>query len=470
MTGLVHSQPPRPPRGARALCCVAFASALCASCAEKEAAPRGNGLDVLLCVIDTLRPDHLGCYGHSRATSPTIDRLAAEGTCVAHATAQSSWTGPSMVSMMLSRHVADDFVKMPPGATLAEMLSEAGYRAAAVQSNILLEEGSGLERGFEDYALRPLPPQFIDILRRDDGRPRFVYVHLTQPHDPYEPVPQFDVFKPEPLPRGQIDDYAAFLEEAHPSWSEAERSQVLERAAAQVAAAAARYDGEILQADKVLADVLSLLPRPDQTLVVVAADHGECLWQRREAPSGLLGADTGDLLTVFKPTHNVLLSEELIHVPLVLHGPGVPAGAVLPGLAENVDILPTILELLGLEPPDDIDGKSLAASMARLAAGEEPAGRDIVFSNTTLFTAARARGGRKLVLPWREAQPDQPAFFDLAADPGERTPLPLSGREYEGLKSAIEEFRERALRASSAENVVDADVERRLLELGYVGK
>ncbi|MBI4879704.1 MAG: sulfatase-like hydrolase/transferase [Planctomycetes bacterium] len=446
------------------------AAALLASCAKERAAPQGNGLDVLLCVIDTLRADHLGCYGYGRATSPTIDRLAAEGVRVAQATAQSSWTGPSMVSMMLSRHVADDFVKMPRGATLAQILAEAGYRTAAVQSNILLEAGSGLERGFEDYALRPLPPQFTEILRHDDGRPRFIYVHLTHPHDPYEPAPQFDVFKPGPLPRHQIEDYAAFLEEAHPTWSAAERSRALDKAAAHVAAAVARYDGEILQADKVVADVLSLLPRPEQTIVVIAADHGECLWERREAPSALLGADTGDLLTVFKPTHNVLLSEELIHVPLILRGPGVPAGAVLPGLAENVDILPTILELLGLEPPEDIDGISLAAGMARLAAGEEPAGRDIVFCNTTLFTAARARGGEKLILPWREVQPDQPARFDLAVDPGERAPLPLAGREFAGLAGAIEEFRGRALRASSTENVLDADVERRLRELGYVGK
>ena len=95
--------------------------ATCLAACGGAAPPRD--LDVVLIVVDTLRADHLGCYGHERATSPTIDALAARGVRFTRATAQSSWTAPSMVSLMLSRHLAADFVRMPAGRTLAERLS-----------------------------------------------------------------------------------------------------------------------------------------------------------------------------------------------------------------------------------------------------------------------------------------------------------------------------------------------------------
>lgn len=419
--------------------------------------------DVLLVVIDTLRADHVGCYGYDRATTPGLDRLAAGGVRFADCTAQSSWTGPSMASLLLARHVADDFVRMPAGTTLAEAFAGAGYRTGAVQSNVLLEPGSGFERGFEEYLLEPDPDELRELISRDDGRPRFLYVHLVHPHDPYTPAAPFDVFKPRPLSDVQRAAFADWARQAHPDWNTEQRARAVAAAADRVAAEIARYDGEILMADRVVDAVVKLLPRPERTVIAVTSDHGECLWERREAASSAR-AQEPDLLRVFKQTHNTLLTQELVHVPFLLHGPGVPAGVVVAAPVENVDVAPTLLALAGIEPPAGIDGRSLAGA---LAAGQAPPGRDLVFANTSTFTAARGRGF-KLILPWLDTGPDRPLLFHLPQDPGERTPLPLAGDTYEALRAAIVTFRSRALRAADEEDVVDDAVRRRMQELGYL--
>src|SRR5690606_34330700 len=127
-----------------------------------------------------------------------------------------------------------------------------------------------------------------------------------------------------------------------------------------------------------------------------------------------------------------------IHVPLVLAGPGVPAGVVLGAPVENVDIVPTLLELIGVPASADDDGESLAPAFADPAAAR---GKDFTFSNTTFFSAVRARSGTKLVVPWAEDGKDEPVLFDLALDPHERSPQPATGEEAEALWRVLERFR-----------------------------
>lgn len=446
---------------------VLLAALLAATPACREAPPATRDFDVLLCVIDTLRADRLGCYGYDRETSPTIDALAAGGVRAADCTAQSSWTGPSMVSMMLSRHVADDFVRMPALPTLAERLRALGWSTAAIQSNVLLEPGSDFERGFDEYEVEPDPDVYRALVGRRVDRPRFIYLHLTNPHDPYEPSLSYDVFPPRPLEPGRLDEFREIIAAAQPTWPKGKVKQAALVAAEVVTKERAKYDGEVLMADAILGMTLEMLPRPEKTIVILAADHGECLYEHREARGALRDGDEGNPLAVFKRTHNTLLTRELVHVPLVFKGPGIPAGVVLDAPVENVDIVPTLFELIGLPPSPEDDGTSLVPDFKDPAGAR---GRDFTFSNTTYFSAARSRGGWKLVLPWAEDGQDAPALFDLNEDPDERTPLPATGDEATALARVIARFRDEALKATAAEDVLDEDVRRRMEELGYIGR
>jgi len=441
---------------------ISFAASSCS-----KSGPATADVDILLCVIDTLRADHLGCYGYDRATSPTMDDLAARGVRAADCTSQSSWTGPSMVSMMLSRHVADDFVRMPALPTLAERLAEAGFSTAAIQSNVLLEPGSGYERGFEEYLVEPDPDEYRALIGRRVDRPRFLYLHLTNPHDPYDPATPYDKFRPRPISKEMLAEFAEIIRAAHPDWPGPRVKQGARVAAEVVVAERAKYDGEVLQADTILKQTLEMLPRPEKTIIVIASDHGECLYEHREAAGAVTAEEAGNPLAVFKRTHNTLLTQELVHVPLIFTGPGVPENVTLDGPVENVDIVPTLLELIGLSPSPDDDGTSLVSAFG---APDAHAGREFVFSNTSYFSMARSRGGAKLTLPWNPDGGETAMLFDLSRDPDERSPRPTSGAEFDGLSRVVARLRSEALQATSAENIIDEDVRRRMEELGYIGK
>ncbi len=449
---------------------------LLAACgAEPEPTPEPARRDVVLIVLDTLRADHVSCYGYDRETTPTLDALAARGVRVEDVTAQSSWTGPSMVSLFLSRHVAADFVRMPPHTTLAEHLSAHGWRTVGFQDNILLAPGTGYDRGFELYAMEPGPDVILPALHDDDPRPLFAYFHFVGPHDPWEPVPQYDVFEPRPVDPALREAYAAHLHERFPARPPEAIEAEVDAACAEMSRQIALYDGDVLQADAKVAYVLGALDRAgrlDDALVIVAADHGEALWEHPVAELAYETDDSrrDDLLTAFKRTHNTLLYEALTRVPLLLAGPGVPEGVVLPGPAENVDIVPTLLDLLGLPPAGPADGRSLVPSMEAAAAGRPTAGRRVVVSNTDQFRAARTAEGDKLILPADPSGPDGPLAFRLADDPRERRPAVLPQPELARLLEALERLRAQGLRPEQGEDLIDEETAERMRQLGYLGR
>jgi arylsulfatase A-like enzyme len=432
-------------------------------------------------------------------------------------TAQSSWTAPSMVSLMLSRHVADNFVRMPPLPTLAERLRAAGYRTAAFVDNILLAKGTGFDRGFDTYEIEPGPKRILPVLHDGDPRPLFAYFHFVDPHDPYKPLPPFDLFPPEPLPAWMLDALAAAARERQPAAAESELDALVDAAARAMAEARARYAGDVRQGDQRVRFVREALAASGRTdaLVVIAADHGECLWEHREAPSLLTEEKRGSLLTQFKMTHNSVLYEELVRVPLVFSGAGLPRGRVLPGPAQNVDIVPTILELLGLPLPAELEGTSLIGAMTGGApAGVAPAGarqagarqagarqagarqagagpseagsgdvaggaagdERFLHANTAVFTSVRGTSGFKLIVPWDAAGGDVPELFDLRSDPHEQRPIALPPADPEARAAAerltreLHEYRRTGLHAASAEDVIDADTRERMEALGYLGR
>jgi len=437
---------------------------------EADAAPPARPRDLVLIVVDTLRADRLGCYGHDRDTSPTIDALAARGTRVEQVTAQSSWTAPSMVSMFLSRRVADDFVTMPDPPTLAERLARHGYRTIAFQDNILLAPGQGFERGFEVYRMEAGPRVMGPSLVSDDPRPLFAYFHFVDPHDPYEPLPRFDLFEPRQLGEPARARLETHLRAVAPGLGEDERAARVDAAAARMAEQIAKYDGDVRQADARVAFVIDWLEttgRLDETVVLLTSDHGEGLWQHGKSASELEHVDDPtDPLAAFKGGHSALLYDELIQVPLIVAGPGVPRGLVLPGPAETIDVAPTLFELAGLPVPEAWSGTSLVPAMRAAAAGEPVPGRPATFSNTRLFSAVRTRDGQKLIAPWDPAGPDRVEVFDLTRDPGEHDPQ--QGPPDARLVELLGTLRASALRAERGEDVIDAEVAERMAQLGYL--
>ncbi|MBK6939103.1 MAG: sulfatase [Planctomycetes bacterium] len=431
-----------------------------------------TGHDVVLIVIDTLRADRLGCYGYDRPTSPTIDELATSGARVSDCWSQSSWTGPSMVSLMTGRHVARDFVKMAAIPTLAERLKRAGYATIGMQWNGLLKEGHGFERGFDRYLFKPRALEIGQALMAMPPGPRFVYIHLTDPHDPYDPGPPFDDYAPRPPRSERLAEIERFLATLHPDWpTEQVRTTALNHEHA-MARMSALYDGEVERADQTVRNLLGVLERlgrRENSIVIIAADHGESLFDHREAPSALTGDEKFDPMKVWKMGHAALLTESLLRVPLIFQGPGIPRGVVLDGPQENIDVVPTVLELLGLPTDELADGESLAPKFAALARAESAPGKDLVFANTAILTAVRSRSGWKLTLPWPTAPLERAALFDLRNDPREASPLPAQGEIAEKLTRAIERFRESALVPGRSEDVVDDEVRERMRELGYVG-
>jgi arylsulfatase A-like enzyme len=452
-------------------------AALLLGCGPKTPAPSAarptHDLDVILIVIDTLRADHVGCYGETRPTTPAIDALAARGARCVDATSQSSWTAPSIVSLMESRHVAADFVHMPEGPTLAERLHAAGMRTVAFQDNILLAPGNGFERGFESYVMEGGPVAIHAALDVHDGRPLFAYFHFVDPHEPYKPLPDFDLFAAETDDADRRERFAAVVAEAQPPLAPEEQARRTEAALEEAGRQRALYAGDVRQADQRVANVLAELERTDRlgrALVILTADHGECLWDHREALSALPADARGDPLRVFKQTHNSLLTQELVHVPLLIAGPGLPAGLTVPGPVENIDIVPTIFDALGLPRPPDIEGRSLLPEITAAAAHMPAPGRSLVVSNTALFTAVRTLDGRKLVVPWKLDGPDKPVAYRLAEDPHERRPLDPQLPEFAGLWKSLAAARASALTSAHGEDQVDEETRRRMEALGYTGR
>ncbi|MFL6196197.1 MAG: sulfatase-like hydrolase/transferase [Thermoanaerobaculia bacterium] len=372
-------------KSARLLLSLAFAAALAAGC-RHPAGPSAEGADVLLITLDTLRADALGFAGNRRVATPVLDRLAAGGRVFADAHAHNVVTLPSHANILPGLYPFQHGVRDNSGfalparvPTLATRLKEAGYATAAVVAAYPLDSRFGLNQGFdrydEDFPRGSNTDEFVMAERRGDqvvsaalswwranqGKRRFLWVHLYDPHAPYAP--------PEPFASRYKDD---------------------------------PYLGEVAATDGFLAPLLGpfLDGKEKPALVIVTADHGEAL------------GDHGEL------THGLFAYEATLKVPLVVWGPGVEPGRDRRP-ARHVDIVPTVLAFLGREIPKDLPGRSLLAP-----AEPHPEGTDAYFEalSTSLNRGwAPLRGllreGRKLIdLPL-------PELYDLPQDPKEERNL-----------------------------------------------
>ena len=423
--------------------------------------------DLIVLVIDALRPDHLGSHGYARPTSPNLDRLAERGARFEHAMSAANYTTASVPSIFTglfpSVHgVFAEGDRLDDGfLTLAERLRDLSYATAAFAPNPSLGRRFNFDQGFDlfdDKALHneeTIPWKKFETAERIrkgalsfvDGvaaeKPVFLYLHYRDVHGPYVPPPPFD--------RVFVD---AAVESAA-ALSAAQREAIpeylrLEGAPATLAHYLAQYDGEILYTDGRIGALLEALEsrgRLRHAWIVVTADHGESF------------LDHGVW------NHGNELYQEEIHVPLILVAPqGRGRGRRIGDLVSGVDLLPTLLEAAGAPPPAGVQGRSLLPLLdgARLP-------------RTTLFAEGRGRlavrDGRFKLL--RDADAGVWRQFDLAADPGERVDLRASpGAPIARLQEAGRRFlaESRALAAGRPRTkvAIDADLERELRTLGYL--
>ncbi len=452
------------------LALAAIALPLASGCtAPPQRAAAVDHPDLLVLVIDALRPDHLGCYGYPRATSPTLDALAARGTLFERAQSAANYTTASVPSIFTGLYpsvhgVFSEGDRLSDAAlTLAERLQDIGYATAAFAPNPSLGRRFNFDQGFDlydDKALRndEVPPWrhfetadriqagALRFLDEHADRPVFLYLHYRDVHGPYVPPPPYD--------RLFWNGSAAAGTAARPLSAEeiAARPDYLdlEGAPERLDYYMAQYDGEIRYTDDRIASLLAALERRgrlSRSWIVVTADHGEAF------------LDHGAW------NHGNELYQEEVHVPLILVAPdGRGAGRRDPAPVSGVDLLPTLLSAAGAPSPTGLQGRSL---LSRLS-GSSPA-------PATIFSEGRNRvavlAGRHKLL--RDAGAERWRLFDLAADPRERDDLAAVAS---ATRAELERESPRFLAASRrlaapfprARVEIDGTLERELRALGYL--
>jgi len=453
----------------------------------------GNGgdakPDLVLVVIDTLRADHLSTYGYQRNTSPAIDALAAGGVVFEDATSQSSWTLPSMASMLSGRRVFVNAYTMPPTIpTLAERLANAGYETVAFVANPAISARGGFDRGFETFVTREdtgnqtwdapdLERAFTTWLDEHPpgDRPRFIYLHYLDPHYPYEPPDDVRLDGEVPLANGTI---TAWVRETKATPDGSPMRRQFDRDRRSIIESIDRYDREILAVDASVERMLRAIDsshgsrtQPRERVVAIASDHGEGLWDHRHHPKLIerdLDQDQRTIREVFFRDHSYHLYRELVHTPLILVGPGFTPGDRVDVMVENVDLVPTFLRAAGLDDDASLDGEALQ----EIAAGGR-ARRGFVFSHANEGTMLRGVDS-----PWKFVFPTNTGFsfgmeiqlYNLNSDPTERDNLADS--KHDELRRFIE-VRQRTIDSfslyDSAENEIDPETREVLDQMGYTG-
>ena len=372
----------KPVKVLRTLYVVLILSAAASSIPTKTPPP-----DIFLITIDTLRADHVHCYGYTNGSTPALDALAKDGVRFTQAFTPSPITNTSHASILTgllpgSHRVTDFGVPLSAShPTVAELLKAQNYRTAAFIGAVILDSKNlapGFDRGFDFYDNFPehsstksrwgrLERRGMDVvehaqnwLSKHPAGPDFMWVHLYDPHDPYEP----------PMPYSQL--YKDHL-----------------------------YDGEIAYADSALAHFIAYLKKSgkyNNSVIVVVGDHGEGLGEHHE------------------DTHGIFLYDSTTHVPLIVKLPGGgSAGTVVTAQVRTLDVMPTLLELADAPAPPKNDGESLQPYFVGKGEAARPA-----FGETDYplrFGWAPLRSVRSDGFKFIEAP--RPELYDLQLDAGE---------------------------------------------------
>ncbi len=393
---------------------------------------------ILLITLDTTRADHLEPYGASNVETPALSRLADNGIVFEHAVATSPVTAPAHASLLTGLYPPRHGVRnnsthyLPEDVpTLAEWLSAAGYRTAAFVSTVILERRYGLDQGFEVYddeirssaasderrmtverragttADRALA--WLDALDGDESF--FLWVHFYDPHIPYSP----------PSP------WAESVSETEPTTAEIAYmdSQI----------------GRLLQHPRAAAD---------DVIVTAIGDHGESLGEHGEK------------------THGLLVYDSTLRVPWILRLPGGNSGVRIAAPISQVDLVPTIAELVNLGPDNDVDALD-GRSLVPLLRGEKGTPERLLFAESEVpffaYGWSRLRTVRQGAMKFIDAPVKE--LYDLSLDPGELSNLAAEHRaDVQRLAAEIETWADRGDAADSAV-AVDSETAAMLHALGY---
>ena len=404
-----------------------------------------TGANVLMITLDTTRADHIGAYGYGAAETPRLDALASEGVLFEQTITPTAFTLPSHSSIMTGLYPPFHGMRLNGGSaladvqvTLAERLAESGYRCGAVIGAFVLDQRWGLSQGFErfDDNIAMEPDQRLDLagvqrradqvvdlglewLGEEDERPFFAWLHLYDPHIPYDP--------PEPYSTRFGGRGLRGL-----------------------------YDGEIAYTDFQVGRVFDWLEEQgiaDNTVVVVVGDHGESLGEHGENE------------------HGYFIYDASVRVPLIVRVPGADLGGIrVPAQVRTIDVLPTILDLVGIEAPAPLHGESLVPLML------EPGGEGPGYAYSESMSVHLQYGWSALysvrTVEHKYIEAPRAELYALEDDPAETGNLFRSLPDVaEELRSVLENLRLEI--EAGAPEIQEADLDEETLgmlaALGYVG-
>lgn len=414
--------------------------------------------NLILISIDTLRADHLGSYGYERPTSPALDVLASEGAVFENVSSTAPWTLPAHGSLLTglypSRHgLKSNRSQLPADVrTLAEILSERGFRTAAFVNSHYVSDRYGFARGFEQFeyieenvaSVAPcaVGDEAIAWLSKRQKRPFFLFLHTYDVHSDYRSLESYE--QQFVRAEGRMDGTTAQLQRV--------RTGELELSPADVERTIDLYDAGIRQVDDQIDRLLRHLESKGlakHTLVAVTSDHGEEFGEH----GGVL--------------HGRTQFEELIHVPLIMRGPGLPAGARVPTVASLIDVLPTLLGLLDIPVPAGVDGVFLGGAWD---AEHAPPAPRFVFAeadhNNAEADIKRAVRSQHHKLHFDRATGEL-ALYDLTGDAGEATDIAAqNAATVDVMRTQLERFMTIETTGQALPPLSDEEAEK-LRTLGY---
>ncbi len=422
-------------------------------CRAVGAEPLCRDCNILLISMDTLRADHLGSYGYSKPTSPSIDALAEQSVVFERAISQSAWTRPAHASMLTGLFpVEHGIVEMsrnggldPSIPTLAGILSDGGYRTGAFTGGANMSAHFGFGSGFGTY--RSPGRRFEDHLEaverwlgRDDGRPWFLFVHGFDPHRPYKSLPE---------------DRAAL---GLPT-EVAKRARTLCKTGGDRTATGPliqEYDAAIHRGDRSLGRLLELVEEHgagNDTIIVFTSDHGEEFLEHRRC------------------FHIRALYREVVHVPLIVRVPGMKARRIDQVVPASAAVTPTLLELVGYRRAEH-PGPSVVDA---LLGGRADVGA-VVSETSSRYVESKGHGNGHVralttdddkLIDW--VQQKRREYFDIRADPDEQHAIADSPR-IDILAQRLERWLEAhpPLELDDLDRVLPERLRSQLRRMGYI--
>lgn len=429
--------------------------------------------NIILISVDTLRADHLGCYGYDRNTTLNIDRLARDSVLFTNAIAQSSWTLPSHMSLFTGLYpsghgvIFDDRRLSERHITLAEILKKNGYRTVAFTDGGYVSQKFGY-RGFDQFesnkhgsgqdGIESIYRKAVDWLRKNpsnqDSGPFFLFLHTYQPHAPYDPPPAYDIYSDKSY-RGIVvvpENGNDYYESIKSGMSREDYLYVIDK-----------YDGDIRYTDHFLGklfDELENLELYDESMIIITSDHGENFLDHPDSGISYVG-------------HNELY-DEIVKVPLIIKTSKFPENKVIGSQVESIDIMPTVLELLNIAIPGEVEGEGLVKLVKKGSHDEA-----FAFSERFLkphnehdeYRMIRSSNRKLLLRSRNEPELLELELYDLENDPEEKRNLYADGAGsgkllLRKLEAWVSAQKEKTRPADKIE--LDEQLERQLKGLGYM--